>query len=453
MKKKSLSSVRLLTGFIVSIIFLSWIFSETSCTNTKNEAKASKDTIRHLLNWNVFFGTTTQNASRADIRKSIEDSLRAYAYRKDPTVAVDFKWSTCPCDTLLTNLNATLVGGSGEAIISPPTQPQPGASGDYIVRNNMIIEIPEASREHKFDSGKKIYLTGISANGKAIPDGHVIALIDTGLDTSVFQPSIRNLLWRETSGPTLFNFLKPDGLGDLSDSNRVKHGTAATALAMQELKNPPKPKIMALKAFDKNGKGTIYSVSCALSYAIKNRVSVINASWGYYGEPDSVLHYYIKRADSLSIPIIAAAGNSPDPHQPEPICNNNVNEQNKLRDPHLFYPACFSTTFHNLISVTGLSENSSTHQFVPCYYQNYSGDFVSVGVLNKTNCCAYNLDFLPGAIEGTSFATPVVSGQYLLKLQTLGPGTRTAGNVVDMFSNKKPGLMETHNGTYIEYAH
>ena len=64
-----------------------------------------------------------------------------------------------------------------------------------------------------------------------------------------------------------------------------------------------------------------------------------------------------------------------------------------------------------VISVTGLRQ-----QDAPCYYQNFSSEYVTVGVINQivdTNCCVFTLPFFKNniALEGTSFATPVVSGR------------------------------------------
>jgi hypothetical protein len=184
----------------------------------------------------------------------------------------------------------------------PPTKPPIGPSGDYAINDNLNIETPEADsiyHSNTFNPLNKVKIPGLSDTTK--PNNQILAVIDTGIDTTVFDPSIRNLLWTDPGGTTLFNFLKPDGIDHLSDSNSVKHGTSVTTLAMKEITGESKPRIMELKAFDKKGKGTIYSVSCALSYAIKNHVTLINTSWGYYDTAvDSVLLYYIKRASLLS---------------------------------------------------------------------------------------------------------------------------------------------------------
>ncbi|MFI5187425.1 MAG: S8 family serine peptidase [Chitinophagales bacterium] len=464
MSNKKLSTIKPLLSFIAIIIFLSYLLTGTGCNSKEGAPKEGFkiDTVR-AWNWNIFFGTSTTDSLRADIRTGIEDSIVAYVKRKAPGDSAIMKWSYCPCDTLLANLDVTIVGVSTGGITPPPTKPPIGPSGDYAIDSNINIEIPEASEvyhQNIFYDSLKYQMPGLPSGTQPNPDNRLFAIIDTGLDTTAFATSLKNLIWTDPADPkkTLFNFLKPDGLDTLSDSNLVKHGTSATAIALGQITNQSKPRIMALKAFDKNGKGTIYSVSCALSYAIKNRASLINASWGYYGkEIDPVLNYYIKRADRMSVPIIAAAGNTLEPPgHARPYCGNNPVPGNELTGTHQFFPAFLSPQFPNLVTVTGLSQSSTTHTLVPCLYQNYSNTIVSIGVWNKDpqNCCQYRVSFLGSPIEGTSFATPVVSGRYLSQLQTGVPTTaRTARDIIDLFSShvNAPTPFYTVNGRYIGY--
>ena len=465
MKQKTPSAIRSLLTLIAIVIFAALLLPETSCkwfSKSSKENNGKIDTVS-LSNWNIFFGTTTDGTARANLKQGIEDSVRAwlYAHGLNQNDDVIFKWSYCPCDTLLANVNITIVGISTGSVPPPPTKPPVGPSGDYAVNNNLNIEIPEADslyHQNNSDTGKVI-IPGVGSNPQ--PNNQVLAVIDTGIDTLKFGNLIGSLLWKDPSGNTLFNFLKPDGIDNLSDSNGVKHGTSVTAIALKEIRSHSMPRIMELKAFDKNGKGTIYSVSCALSYAIKNHVTLINTSWGYYGDAvDSVLEYYVKRASDMSIPVITAAGNQKEPpsHSP-PYCDNTVPEQNRLSLSHQFFPASLSPNYPNLISVTGLSQGNLPNQLLPCKYQNFCDTIVTVGVFNKPRqqqqvCCQYSIEFLAAPIEGTSFATPVVSGRYLFNLQTAGPGTVTnAKQFLDGFVNPAPSQpFYTTGGRYIVYT-
>src|SRR4029079_3911725 len=98
--------------------------------------------------------------------------------------------------------------------------------------------------------------------------------------------------------------------------------------------------------------------------------------------------------EPVSVPVITAAGNM-NPRNKGESCDNRENTPNLLTGSHLFFPACYSLP--NLVSVTGYS-----HMNMPCYFQNYSKDFITVGVLNDSpdECCSYRLPFINGAIEG-----------------------------------------------------
>jgi hypothetical protein len=114
--------------------------------------------------------------------------------------------------------------------------------------------------------------------------------------------------------------------------------------------------------------------------------------------------------------------------------------------------------FPNLVSVTGLSLENGSNRVFPCFYQNYCDTIVTVGVLNDESkpCCRYNVEFLRDPIEGTSFATPIVSGRYLLNLQTSQPGPiLNAKQFIDVFKAQPPltAPFYTTNGRYIIYPH
>ncbi len=207
--------------------------------------------------------------------------------------------------------------------------------------------------------------------------------------------------------------------GSVVDDNEVKHGTAATFIAINQIKKQilsnQLPKIMSIRAFDKDEKGSIYTVSCALSYAIQHNADYINASWGYFGGQDPVLKRYIYMADSASIRVIAAAGNSPIVHNSSKICpvtSNDLNNLDRLESrDSLFYPACYALEFPNVVSVTQL--NGIGKPVYPCYYQNFSSKYITVGAADNSPadpCCIFQIPFLKSSIEGSSFATPAVTG-------------------------------------------
>ncbi len=390
--------------------------------------------VKHWITWNLLF-TPSSVATSAKTIGDFEDSLTKYVKGIDPDASLSFEFHYCPCDSLLTNMDATLVSGSGKTISPPPTTPNPGPSGDYTLAKNLdtyMAEVSDSANSVLDSLHIKNQDTSVLTIGRTgtIFD-KTLAVIDTGLDTFLYKKVYPNtiwngnMLWQDPAKSTLFDVVLGEPTNTLLDNNEVKHGTAVTYIAVSQTQitrrqNVNFPKIMSIRAFDKDEKGSIYTVSCALSYAIQHKADYINASWGYFGAQDPVLRRYINSADRASIRIIAAAGNSPIVHESVNICKKQKNDLNDLdrldtRDS-LFYPACFASTVNNIVSVTQLSPNTPAvfPNVIPCYYQNFSSNYITVGAYDKNIqnnvCCTFSIPFLLRSVEGSSFATPAVTG-------------------------------------------
>lgn len=230
------------------------------------------------------------------------------------------------------------------------------------------------------------------------------------------------------------------------DDNPGKHGTAVTALALQSIFKTSRllPRVMVLKVLDAKSQGSSFTVSCALSYAVQNRATLVNASLGYYSkrDVDSVLRKYLllcQQATPVPVKVLAAAGNLHGPHNSSELCRTPATLQ--LNSSMLFYPACFNPTIPNIIAVNTLKDLSNG-----CFYQNYSNQFVDVGVLSKVNCCRFNV--LGTGYEGSSFATPIVSGMMMGCI--LNSAGATNPNCLDLISNTATSLQPfTKQGRYV----
>jgi hypothetical protein len=416
---------------ILSIIFLLLLLL-FYCYCVNRHSKRSTTVARHWLSWNVFFNPGPMSGQRQNDIQTFENYITAYVHGIDPSAIVLFELNHCPCDTLLTNIDATLVTGSGTTYPPPPSKPNPVPSGDYILADNLELSIPDYQHPDSPNAINQLFKdTATDLIARAVAGARLprkLAVIDTGLDTLTFNIAYPltvwngNLLWQDRSTTTLFNVV-PNELNQLIDDNPVRHGTAVTSIALNQIFKTNSmviPQIMSIRAFDNQEKGSIYSASCALSYAIQQHADYINASWGYYGKEDEVLKYYIKKADSQNIRILAAAGNTPGHHESTDVCSQVINNQNDLNrlkgQDSLFYPACFAPGVQNVVSVTQLNQinTSSTDISIPCNFQNYSGYFITVGVVHNTppneGCCKFNIPFLNLPIEGSSFATPTMTG-------------------------------------------
>ncbi len=461
--KKSL----LIIIILILLILLFW------CTCFRKQCPVSKgpgpDSVEHWLSWNLFFDPS-KVGNTASAVQDLENYLTGYVKSINPSATLTFTVNHCPCDSILTNIDATLLGGSGYTIPVPPTNPNPRPSGDYVLSNNLAMIVPDyRDSTNRVDSVNSVADTSrfIPNNSSSLPK--TLAVIDTGLDTLTFKlayPSTvwgGNLLWQQagtatTAGTTQFN-LVPDSYGNiLIDNNPVKHGTAATGIVLKQIylrNNGRIPRIMSLRAFDDSERGSIYTASCAMNCAIEYKADYINASWGYFGHEDAVLKYYMAKANRKGIRVFAAAGNTPGQHELSKVCIGSVNSQNDLTrlktSDSLFYPASFAPIMDNLVSVTQLNDLPVPvpKNLVPCYYQNYSPDFITVGAYENTSsdmpCCSFHVPFLIRNIEGSSFATPVVTG---IIMSTISDVNLNLKMFINTNAQKTLNGPYTNNGNY-----
>jgi len=411
----------------MAVIFFVLAIISVSCTPTRR--------VKKWIDWNVLFEPGADSAGRANALKNIrrfiidsgvsgikaDSAYNAYVFSIDSTsIQTEF----CFCDTLLHNISADLIiYGSGNTQQTPPKGGGPIPSGGELVR--------EVSNNTNVNAPKENSLTGAIAKREivrpiSVNDSFILAIIDTGIDSALFeQPGITNILWQGTEPfPQNRNFVSAANRTSFLDDDREKHGSAVAAIAIECLQEQRiYPRLMILKAFDANRVSSNFSVSCAIKYAIIHNATLINASWGYYGQPQTVLLDYVRQAafhhgGKTPIPIIAAAGNDTSQTHVFPnICSPQSNELNTiLGRSRWYFPACYGSTqdVPNIISVTGLRD--TLHQ---CYYQNFSAELISVGVINTNNenrmCCAYRPGYMPvdKIMEGSSFATPVITGKVM----------------------------------------
>src|SRR6185312_12759085 len=472
MKENSRFPAGIIQMILRIILYISLIICWGSCNNPGKKLGGGLPThgspydsnAIKWLDWNVLFNAGTNAADRNQAMDSlsqyITDYINNYNINTGSHFAVDQYVLSCPCDSSLWNLSAIPVMGSGQAPILPPPPKSGGGLGGngdaiaYVNQNNSFTVDSTMSLYDSVQTNAKIHL-----DNSGIDKSKILAVMDTGLDSTLFEKRFAGLLWNAPNGRTLRNFqFFNNGLAldYYFDDEKNKHGTAVTAIALQAMEggNPPlrvKPRIMVLKVLDHNKKGSTFTVSCALSYAIQQHATLINASLGYYskGETDSVLQYYAGLADSASpnpIPVLAAAGNLPGRHD-MPLCGD-PHPGNELSAKRLFYPACFSTKYTNVISVTGLRDPQSS-----CFYQNYSNTYISIGVVTNpgsSNCCRFPVEFLKSGYEGSSFATPVISGKIMGCL--LGTAGAVPRSCLDLISNTQSVKQVTVQGRYFTYT-
>jgi subtilisin family serine protease len=163
---------------------------------------------------------------------------------------------------------------------------------------------------------------GVSTGSREV----VVAIVDTGID--YFHPDLEPNLWvnpREVAGNGIdddgngyiddvrgFDFVSDDGdplddnlhgthvAGILGAVGNDEQGVAGVAWSVQ---------MMALKAFDEGGGGTLDDTLEAVAYAVANGARVVNASWGLTTR-SRALDEIVARAVASGVVFVAAAGNN-----------------------------------------------------------------------------------------------------------------------------------------------
>jgi len=266
-----------------------------------------------------------------------------------------------------------------------------------------------------------------SHNGKG-EQPLLIAVLDTGVDTSVIPPQY---LWhdKETKRPGR-SFIKNDG--KIEDDDKDRHGTMVTSLILEQFRNfPDYPvQIMNLKTHDANGKGDLFAVMDAICFARENGADIINASWGFYQEQDitdsHLKDLIIKTLFDKKILFVTVSGNKIPGSGP------------------YFFPATFgkgvSDEQKNLIVVTSISDAMDRVSD----YHNSSPEWVDFGVPADTirnddgerEYYIYKQLFRSKkdpkithsvSMSGTSFATAIATG----RISTFGKGRGNKKKMID----------------------
>ncbi|MGD0537187.1 MAG: Ig-like domain-containing protein [Verrucomicrobiota bacterium] len=161
-----------------------------------------------------------------------------------------------------------------------------------------------------------------------------VAVIDTGID--YFHPDLAANLW-VNPGEVEGNGVDDDGNGYIDDLHGYDfvnddsdpmddnmHGTHVSGIIGGVGNNGLgvagvcwQVSLMALKAFDQDGNGSLDQVIAAIHYAVANGARVINASWGTPDVSQS-LEEAVAEAHAAGLVVVAAAGNNQTANLPFP---------------------------------------------------------------------------------------------------------------------------------------
>jgi Leucine-rich repeat (LRR) protein len=253
-----------------------------------------------------------------------------------------------------------------------------------------------------------------SPSGTTHPSPTLVALIDSGTDFD--HPQLRDRIWINPDDANN-DGIDDDGNCVIDDRNGYNflentnypyddhgHGTNAAGIIAglplnavhRNLGTYDSLAIIPLKYTDKTGAGSCFHAACAIRYAADymssggDKVRVINASWGYYGDPNTILENQLRyAADNCDMLFVTSAGN-------DGIDNDTTNH----------YPSDFDL---DNILVVGAVDNLLPNQLAG--YSNYGAndvDIVTRGTYTTTKATTTILSETELA-TGTSFATAQVS--------------------------------------------
>ncbi len=281
---------------------------------------------------------------------------------------------TCDCDD-----DFVLLSGQDLHLIKTILNPDGGAAGSG---NNSEFDLAEI--KHLKQTNNEVQAVGYGRK-----DALLVGVIDSGVNNDKMLASRMNTNLN-------YNFL--NHTSDVSDA--TLHGTGIASIIVSKSESR-QIGIVGLKTYDTTSVGNLYDNLCAILYAIKHNIKVVNASWGtYHQEPIPVFEEVLRRAKAANTVIICSAGND----------DLDIDKQ-------IYYPACYAdnTEFgSNIITVTSRNKSESI-----CQNTSSTKKKIDLSMLADADC----KHFIPNSsggiyLKGTSFAAPYITANilnYLLK--------------------------------------
>ncbi|WP_068784936.1 S8 family peptidase [Paenibacillus phocaensis] len=241
----------------------------------------------------------------------------------------------------------------------------------------------------------------------------IVGIVDTGVDLK--HPDLQGRLLKG------YNVIEPDK----EPFDDVGHGTHVAGIISANVNNGEGiagmmwgGKILPVKALDKSGSGTTYSVAQGIIWATDHGAKVINMSLGNYADAQ-FLHEAIRYAFERDVVLIAATG------------NDNTERPG--------YPAAYPEV---------LSVSATDYNLQKASFSNY-GDYIDVMAPGESIASTYP-DNQYAALSGTSMASPHVAALAAL-IRSVNPDLKNT-EVMDIIRKNVVDLGDTGRDKYYGYG-
>ncbi len=275
---------------------------------------------------------------------------------------------------------------------------------------NYFSDAPEGSARSFFFSERDVpgdYISQGAWDQIGVSDGHavqanangiVVAVLDTGLDVShpaldgIVAPGGWNFIDQNANIADAFAGQDADGDGDTDEL--VGHGTHVAGIVAYVA---PGAQILPIKALDSEGNSDNFVLGEALFYAIDQGVDLINLSAGSTYD-SKIVEDAVEEAVANGIVVVASAGNLGDAaNEPE-------------------YPAMYEDTLGvGAVDLDDVRADFSNYSTFDCENDPVLLSLVAPGEAIFSTIPA-DTGYLYAAWDGTSMATPLVSGTVALML-------------------------------------
>jgi Subtilase family len=254
-------------------------------------------------------------------------------------------------------------------------------------------------------------------NGDGKSGSFIVGIIDSGIDFGVIgksatyrNPTFNNEVMITPKMESSLNYNFMNNSKEVIDSVKYKHGTNIARIIVKNTTSE-RVRIVALKTFDQNKVGNLYDNLCAILYAIKYDMKVVNASWGSsLKESTPAFDEVLRRAKEVNMVVVCSAGN-----------------QKYDIDLHPYFPACYAD--HSELGSHVLTVTSKYDSVC----QNKSGSGKKIDFTVKTNIdCKHGIptaigDTIVDFQKGTSYAAPYVTASVIEYLLTHSGGFSKSG--------------------------